>query len=540
MLMLLTAFLTWLFYDVSTEKIAQDFNAQMSNHVFAIKNEASRIQSGLEHWQNLYAELGIVNEEGFRKIARDYIASNPAIFSVAWVPKVEHAQRALYEETFEMDFFSVPFFLIDQVSDESLIETVRDLNIGDLKTTMPVQPVYFPALFIEPSSYQKAFLGLDYLNVPDFRAEMPMTDALQQGDTKALPVFPNLVGGDFSPAVNLIVPVLIQHNPALDERTVKGVISVLVSVNTLIKSLDIYDPTSNYFLNLRDVTSEEKGVGLSNLFKLTPESTAEKEYAYQREIDFFDRKWVFDSMPSKEYMQEQRGWAHVFIGVIGLLLTWLYFIYAMQIKKRTQRIKDMVDKRTSQLRKANEKLRYANERLAEITQLDALTGIYNRRAFDDNLLREWKRANRQGKSLALIMIDVDHFKAFNDHYGHVVGDECLQKIAKTLEEECSRSGDMVARYGGEEFAVILPNSGPNTIKVAERCRAAVEALNIEHLSSSVGDCVTVSLGMSSIVPEQNSQPVRLVEAADKALYLAKVQGRNRVLYQDINQLELSL
>lgn len=172
-------------------------------------------------------------------------------------------------------------------------------------------------------------------------------------------------------------------------------------------------------------------------------------------------------------------------------------------------------------------LKLKSDLLESMAMLDALTGIPNRRRFDDVLATEMKRAVRNRKPLGLIMIDVDFFKRYNDHYGHGAGDKCLRKVALTLAEAVDRPGDFVARYGGEEFVALLPETDhEGTRLIAERFRERVEAQRIPHELSAASPWVTVSIGFVSEVPSDD-RPQSLLEAADQALYRAKQQGRNR-------------
>jgi len=174
------------------------------------------------------------------------------------------------------------------------------------------------------------------------------------------------------------------------------------------------------------------------------------------------------------------------------------------------------------------KLDSANQELQMLSARDGLTGIANRRFFDEYLSREWRRAQRNGTSIALIMCDVDHFKAFNDTYGHHEGDRCLRLVAGTILKNLERSSDLAARYGGEEFAVILPETTPGgTQVVAEKIRQAVRGLNIAHSASQHGR-VTISIGVASAEPGAETPSANLIQAADRQLYRAKHEGRDRV------------
>ncbi len=178
------------------------------------------------------------------------------------------------------------------------------------------------------------------------------------------------------------------------------------------------------------------------------------------------------------------------------------------------------------------KLDEANRELTRLSTADGLTGIANRRRFDETLLKEWRRCARDARPIALLLIDVDFFKPFNDNYGHQVGDECLKTVARTLAGCLHRSTDLAARYGGEEFAVILPDTEEQgALAVAEALREAVHALGITHRFSAVAPVVTISIGLACTVPQRGDESgfIRLLKRTDAALYRAKTGGRNRVV-----------
>ena len=184
------------------------------------------------------------------------------------------------------------------------------------------------------------------------------------------------------------------------------------------------------------------------------------------------------------------------------------------------------------------KLDEANRELRRLSSVDGLTGIANRRCFDETLSREWRRAARGGLPISLLIADVDHFKEFNDGYGHQHGDDCLKAVAAALQGSIHRSTDLVARYGGEEFAAILPETDADgATEVAETMRAAVAALAIEHRSSSAAAHVTISIGVATTTPMRDLAPdagaVVLKRMADQALYAAKRLGRDRVIFADV-------
>lgn len=182
------------------------------------------------------------------------------------------------------------------------------------------------------------------------------------------------------------------------------------------------------------------------------------------------------------------------------------------------------------LEREKKKLAAANRELERLSSVDGLTGIANRRHFDSAFEREWGRAIREGKPISLILSDVDHFKQYNDHYGHQAGDACLQQVSRSMAELLLRPADLLARYGGEEFVMLLPGTdAAGAMIIAERCREQVLALQLPHARSAVHDCVSISMGVATVRPQRNSLASDLLRSADVALYQAKAAGRNRVL-----------
>lgn len=203
------------------------------------------------------------------------------------------------------------------------------------------------------------------------------------------------------------------------------------------------------------------------------------------------------------------------------------------------RLKREIDNRKvreQELLKLTQRLEELNQMLQRLSSLDGLTGIANRRHFDLVLKQEWRRAIRDATPLSLILIDVDFFKAYNDTYGHQMGDDCLKRVTDSLKGVMKRPTDLIARYGGEEFVVLLSRTeAGRAAAIAETLRASVEALEILHTNSQISERVTISLGIATTVPKQNSSPAELITAADLALYRAKDGGCNQVRIEVINE-----
>ncbi|PMB38367.1 hypothetical protein CEN47_06675 [Fischerella thermalis CCMEE 5319] len=204
-----------------------------------------------------------------------------------------------------------------------------------------------------------------------------------------------------------------------------------------------------------------------------------------------------------------------------------------QVRERTIALEQEIweRKRAEDAAKAAEiALRKANLELERLATLDGLTQVANRRRFDEYLSQEWRRMAREQQYLSLILCDVDYFKSYNDHYGHQAGDACLKRVAAAMRNTLKRPADLVARYGGEEFAIILPSTAmQGAIAVAQAIQKAIKLLRLPHIQSQISDFITVSFGVSSIIPTHNLRAETLITTADEALYEAKKQGRDRII-----------
>ena len=202
-----------------------------------------------------------------------------------------------------------------------------------------------------------------------------------------------------------------------------------------------------------------------------------------------------------------------------------------ELKAKNTRLEQELSKRKS----IEQKLLELNEQLSRLATLDSLTQLANRRKFDEFLSREWQRGKRERHCISLILCDIDYFKLYNDSFGHQSGDFCLQKVARAIVNTTKRPADLVARYGGEEFAVILPQTpAVNALQVAEKIRQQVKQLNLCHPKSLVSDRVSLSLGVTCVVPNSKYSKEELLMSADRALYQAKEQGRDRAILASID------
>jgi diguanylate cyclase (GGDEF)-like protein len=213
--------------------------------------------------------------------------------------------------------------------------------------------------------------------------------------------------------------------------------------------------------------------------------------------------------------------------------------YLRQLEQKVQEltaslknIETKLQQEIEQNQEARATFQKLKQELQNLATIDSLTQIPNRRRFDEYLNQEWDRLTREQEPLSLLLCDVDFFKRYNDTYGHQAGDSCLRNVAQTISRTAKRTSDLVARYGGEEFTVILPNTNRfGAMIIAETIQTQIENLQIPHSQSDVSEFVTVSIGIASQIPSRNDSVETIIAKADRALYLAKAQGRNRVVFE---------
>jgi diguanylate cyclase (GGDEF)-like protein len=220
------------------------------------------------------------------------------------------------------------------------------------------------------------------------------------------------------------------------------------------------------------------------------------------------------------------------IGISSISLFSLFFLLWKYRKQQIDLIREqalavqlekMVKERTLELEKANKELLL-------LSNMDGLTKLHNRRYFDKTIRTEIGRLQRTTTPISVLMCDIDFFKKYNDTYGHLAGDDCIRTVADAIKEHCKRISDIAARYGGEEFAVILPNTNSKeAVSLAESIRRSIEQKRIPHRTSTISEFVTLSIGVSSLIPDLHTTPLTVIALADKALYESKLSGRNRVI-----------
>ena len=321
-----------------------------------------------------------------------------------------------------------------------------------------------------------------------------------------------LVVDDTPPNIHLLVTMLTRKG--YDARGVGDGLVALASMHQELENelpslilLDINMPNIDGFEVCKKLKSSEHTRGIPVIFISARDEILDKIKAFEvGGVDYITKPFqVAEVMARVEIQITLRKLRH-------------------QLQEQNKRLQQEVNSRIV----AETLLKEANKKLEQLVNIDGLTELANRRCFDEYLEQEWQRLAREKQPLSLIMCDIDFFKNYNDTYGHIVGDDCLRKVSHLIKHSVRRPADLVARYGGEEFVLVLPNTElEGAIEITETIRDELANLQILHEDSTVSEFVTLSMGVTSLIPILGSEPSILLTAADYALYRAKELGRNR-------------
>ncbi len=379
----------------------------------------------------------------------------------------------------------------------------------------------FPLHFLAAGPRRSDLLDVDLARVPAINAALQA--ARLQGELQATALLPFFAEEPQLRGMLALLPIYDNGYPAGEKAPLRGFIVGFLPVDQLLTNLLQQHPFVDIDLTLLDNTAD---LAQRILYRHRPQSRPATTAVHLTPLSkVAGRLLCLRAKPTDHYLALHASRVPHLIVVSGFLFTLLLTAYLRMLVVRSAEIEQLVEARTRKLHEANDKL-------ANLSMTDGLTGIANRRNFDSHLEVEWKRGIRERQPLTLMLIDIDCFKAYNDHYGHLQGDDCLRRVARVLNEQTSRPRDLAARYGGEEFALILPHTDSAARTLGEQCRAAVNARTLPHVTSSVASHITVSVGIACQIPQRGSQPTELIAMADQALYQAKRNGRNRVMLAD--------
>ena len=499
------------FYETETDAIRSSFRKDIDEKVVAIEREL-----GI-NFETLYALKGIISDSQaiksakFQRTAGDILARHSDIQALEWIPRISHSNREASEQLRRQD---LPDFEITERQDQGLM-----IRAADRKD-------YFPVYFVEPMAGNELALGFD------LASNAVRLEALRQSrDSGAMVASSSITlvqEKSNQKGFLTFLPVYSGRPLTIDKRreNLRGFVLGVFRIGDIFDSALRDLGTAGVHIDLHDETVERKHEILHS-FVPGHEGLAENEFQYHKELrDVGGRLWAITALPSAGYIAERRSALPQVIVLFGLSFVAFATAFTIFVLRRSTTIEHLVLARTEELNDANSKLEL-------LSRTDQLTNVANRREFDERFYEEWLRALREKTSIAMLLIDVDCFKQFNDSYGHLAGDAALKLVASTIKSCIKRPGDFVARYGVEEFAVVLPNTD-NPRNLADGIRKSIEALHIPHNNSLVADVVTISVGASFVTPTEDLPPDKFLHCTDKALYEAKESGRNRVaMYEAI-------
>lgn len=495
------ALLAKTFYDLETKTITTEFHKSVDDQIASIEREV------IFNFEALYAIKGLfdssisVSAEEFHSISTQILARHRNIQALEWIPRVSKEQRTYFETQRQQQH---PEFQIIERKEQGQMVPAE------------VRDEYFPVYFVEPLSGNEAAFGFDLAS--NSKRLQALNSARQTGQLVATASITLVQETQNQKGFLAFLPIYEGLPITVEQRNqqLSGFALGVFKIGDLIDSSNLHKSLHGINFTLMDESASRAEI----LYGPPPSESKDSLLNYKKLLKpIGGRQWSIISSPSNQYIAEHRSSTPLFIFLLSIVFVFFGAAYTFMLSRRSAAIERAVLERTMQLNEANAELE-------RITLLDGLTGVANRRHFDSYLEQEWARAKRYKQPLTLIMIDIDHFKQFNDNYGHLSGDSCLKNVAKTLSITVQRATDLVARYGGEEFAIILPNIEDGYI-VAELCRQAIEKAMIPHKFSSVAEHVTISVGISTVIPKNETGVEDLIRQTDQALYTAKETGRNK-------------
>lgn len=502
---LLSSTSAWLLFISEKAQLSNRLAKDVADRTAAFELEFSASVEALYSMQALFIDRPMPEHRYFKQLAQQAKKRHPDIVGFYWVADIPLEKRPYFEAATQIMTNDPAFVIQDQIQ--------TDQNLPFPLT--PAAPrAQYQAVLYGASNADILPLGLDLAHNSELASllaqSLRMEAVAVSGSSVATLNEVNV------PLVYLILPIQPFASAPSSQTTTGYVVSVLDLSRTFEDAL-INIRIGGIEMRLWDKTDPNKPV-----LMYTHASRTRLPIDYETRIETplnskGGRQWVIEALPTHYYFDNKHSWLPHLIFFLGISATVVIMRLFISFAAKNERI-----------RLESRQLMTSNQELEQISRTDALTGVANRRYFDEVLDKEWKRALRNHNPLTLIMVDIDCFKLYNDYYGHLEGDECIRMVAQTLKDMMSRPMDLVARYGGEEFAILLPDTNENAIILAEQCRKVVEQQRMPHAASKVSPYVSISLGMCTLSPDQETDMSELIRKADRALYKAKESGRNRV------------
>ncbi|KXF82607.1 hypothetical protein ATN88_21320 [Enterovibrio coralii] len=504
--------MAWVVADTEKKAIVFEFQNDIDRRAASLSKSLFTNFEALHSLATLFRSNPDTGYTQFQQEARRILKRHREIQALEWIPAVKKEERERFERAFQGEF---PGFKFTELSPEREM-----IEAGEREE-------YFPVYFIEPYIGNEKALGFDLTANPARSATL--YNVRDSGHPAASESITLVQETSNEKAFLAMVPIYRGPISTLQDRrqNLEGVVLGVFRIRDIFIASQLGELPPEIEIEIIDVTESANG---DVLYKYMPGKgkLLMSGLDYQSEyISVLGREWFMRASATQQYVDKKQSLLPIVILLGGVGVTLFFTAYMRLVFRHAELVEKEVIDRTRDLDEANDSLR-------QLTQKDTLTGLYNRRYYDSQIEQEWSRALRNQSPITILIFDVDHFKEFNDHNGHLAGDNCLTKIGLSLKMSLLRAQDVLCRYGGEEFVAILPDT-TDPISVAEKCRKRVVELGIEHPQSSQG-VVTISVGCAQMVPSPNVGHHDLFNAADEALYQAKLEGRNRVQMAPSRQL----
>lgn len=494
---LLTALVAVSLYRLESRAAAEAMLDEMHDRARFLSRE---LDAGIEALYTLGEVTRYVSPlvpEVFADVANSVLVRNPGVLAFEWLPHVRADQLPQFER-----------------AQQSYHPGYRVLDVAADRSRQPVaaRPVYFPVAYVVPYNGSTPVLGVDFYGNPKRRTTLEQ--AWTSGALAASPPLRLLQLETDERGLLLVLPVFRgrPETPQMRRRTLRGFVIAAVDMKQLVTTVFGDIAHSTRYLQIEDITDPTDPQLLYHNAASRPQGLQSVSLA-----PVGGRVLSISVSPLSGY--QSPAYLPLAVALAGGLMVLVVCGYLYLLQRRGEIVSAQVADQTQALRQVN-------FRLAALSVTDPLTGLSNRRAFDDYLEQEWHRALRERSPLSLVLIDVDHFKRINDNYGHPAGDAVLRELAARLRTHFRRPADRVARFGGEEFAVILPSTA-SAEQQAERFCSRLAATPVA-ISADQNIEVTVSAGVAVLVPQSDLTPRDFIKRADEELYRAKREGRNCV------------
>ncbi|MDK1290600.1 CHASE domain-containing protein [Pseudoalteromonas umbrosa] len=493
----LTGFLGYALHAEQQRLMTQEFNQEYLLRVDSFKQNVLSHLATLHSLAILFETQTYVTKPLFKRVSAELIAYHSGIQALEWAPRVVHESRAEFEQ--------------EGLNHHSHFSITERHSSGAMQYAAE-RSEYYPIQFVEPIYNNEIVLGFDLLS------DMRRKSTIQASRDLALPLATSslkLVQDPKGHSAFLAMRPVYLDSPVtvLEKREhILGFVVGVFKVQALIAQSKLGKNEGDIAFTIKDVT-EQTAQELHR--DGTLEAGTPPVIAW---IEVWGRDWQISATPSAQFIASRTSAMPYIVLVIGFLSTTLTVLYVRLLYRKQLAIAQAVRAKTYELDKANAQLQV-------LTQVDGLTQVSNRRLFDLQLQKEFRRAARISSPISLLVVDIDYFKEYNDRYGHIMGDECLRSVAQALNTLAKRPCDVFARIGGEEFVFILPDT-ERVDSLCDQCLEVVQGLKIRHEGSDASKFVSVSIGGAVMRPSSHESAEIALNHADRAMYTAKENGRN--------------